>query len=134
MTSRNSNRNRRGRNNNKSGNTKTTNGGQGSGKSAGYQKRNEFKFQLHDTSRKGGYTFKKIFNAIILKIQTTFDGGRYIVKSLRGKAKEGPPVPARGQSQKTDQLERAIEQESLNRKYEAQLAYYFTTESQFENN
>ena len=138
MTSRNNNnRNRRGRNRNNQNsqnNNKSTSGNQGSGKSAGFQKKNEFKFQLHDTSRKGGYTYKKIFDAIVLKIQTTFDGGRFVVKSLRGKAKEGPILPTRGQSNKTDQLERAIEQESLNRKYEAQLSYYFTAESQFEDN
>ena len=138
MTSRNNNnRNRRGRNRNNQNsqnNNKSTSGNQGSGKSAGFQKRNEFKFQLHDTSRKGGYTYKKIFDAIVLKIQTSFDGGRFVVKSLRGKVKEGPVLPTRGQSNKTDQLERAIEQESLNRKYEAQLSYYFTAESQFEDN
>ena len=89
---------------------------------------------MHDTTRKGGYTYKKIFDAIILKIQTTFDGGRYIVKLLRSKIKDGPPQPIRGLSQKTDLLEKAVEQESLNRKYEAQLSYYFMAESQFEDN
>ena len=89
MTSRNNNRNSRGgnqKNQSSQSNNKSNNGNQGSGKSAGYQKKNEFKFQLHDTSRKGGYTYKKIFDAIVLKIQTTFDGGRYVIKSLRGKA------------------------------------------------
>ena len=135
MTSRNNSRNRRGRNrNNGSNNNKPTSGGQSSGKSAGYQKKTEFKFQLHDSSRKGGYTYKKIFDAIILKIQTTFEGGRYVVTSLRGKVKGGPPAPVRGISQKVDLTEKTIEQESLNRKYDAQCGYYFTSESQFEDN
>ena len=125
MTTRNNNRNRRGRNRNSNNNKPTSNGNQGSGKNPAYQKKAEFKFQMHDTTRKGGYTYKKIFDAIILKIQTTFDGGRYIVKLLRSKIKDGPPQPIRGLSQKTDLLEKAVEQESLNRKYEAQLSYYF---------
>ena len=128
MTSRNNNRNRWGRNRHSSNNKPTSNGNQGSGKNAGYQKKNEFKFQLHDATRKGGYTYKKIYDAIILKIQTTFDGRRYVVKSLRSKTKDGPPQPVRGLSQKTDLLEKVVEQESFNRKFEAQLSYYFTAE------
>ena len=68
MTSRNNNKNRRGRSRNTSNNKPRSNGNQGSGKNAGYQKKTEFKFQLHDTTRKGGYTYKKIYDTIILKI------------------------------------------------------------------
>ena len=45
----------------------------------------EFKFALHDSQRKGTYTCAKITEAIIIKIQKEFEGGRLIVNSLRGK-------------------------------------------------
>ena len=48
--------------------------------------------------------------------------------------KVGPAVPTRGTSQITDAALKAIEQETLNRKYEAQLVHYFSQEMDFEEN
>ena len=127
--------NRRGRNRYKGGvssGSKTTSQNNNSAKTI--PKKKEFWYQLHDGSRGNGYTFEKITQAIILKIQTTFTGGRYIVNSLRAQIKDGPAVPTRGTSVKTDAALKAIEQETLNRKYEAQLAHYFAQEMDFEDN
>ena len=79
--------NRRGQNRNNGGvsNTnKTTSQNSGGAKST-IPKEKEFRYHLHDGSRDNGYTFKKITQAIILKIQTTFNGGRYIVTLLRSR-------------------------------------------------
>ena len=65
-------------------------------------KKKEFWYQLHDGSRGNGYTFEKITQTIILKIQTTFTGGRYIVNSLRARAKIGPAIPTRGTRTESD--------------------------------
>ena len=73
--------------------TKTTSQNRSSG-TAAIAKKKEFRYQLHDSGSRGnGYTFEKITQAIILKIQTTFNGGRYIVTSLRSRVKQGPPMP-----------------------------------------
>ena len=111
--------------------TKTTS--QNRSSSTTVAKKKEFKFQLHD-GRGSGYTFKKITQSIILKIQTTFNGGRYIVTSLRSRVKAGPPMPTRGVSALVNADLKAVEQETLNRKFEAQLAHYFGQEVEFEDN
>ena len=51
-------------------NNKTTSRNGGNNGRKGYKnfRITEFKFQLHDPSRKGTYTFEKIFEAIVLKI------------------------------------------------------------------
>ena len=136
---------RRNRTRNASSGQKSTNQGGGSsnsskgkgnqgGKKNFQQKRAEFKFQLHDPTRKGGYTFEKIRDAIILKIQKEFQASRYIVSSLRNKVKQGPAMPDRTISTNADANLAAIEQETFNRRYEAQLAYHFQAEAKFENN
>ena len=49
----------------------------------------EFKFFGHDSGRKNGYTYEKIEEAIITKIQATFEGNTipFIVRSLRDRSK-----------------------------------------------
>ena len=66
---------------------------QGSGNSNRNKKYADFKFQPHDTLKKNGYTFEKIQEAAILKLQTTLVNGRHVVKSLRDRVKKGPPQP-----------------------------------------
>ena len=56
-----------------------------SGRSHYSSKGTDFKFQLHDSSNKKTYTFEKIREAIILKIQTTYQSGRYVVSLLRNR-------------------------------------------------
>ena len=114
-----------------SGNKKTSQSNSGA---KTIPKKKEFWYQLHDGSRGNGYTFEKITQTIISKIQTAFTGGQYIVNSLRAKAKIGPAIPTRGTSTIVDATLKAVEQETLNRKYEAQLAHYFGQEMEFEDN
>ena len=97
-------------------------------------KKKEFWYQLHNGSCGNGYTFEKIKQTIILKIQTTFTGSRYIVNSLRSRAKIGPDIPTRGTTTILDATLKSVEQETLNHKYEAQLAHYFGQEMEFEDN
>ena len=135
-------RRRRNRSNNankpKSGENSKNSGGSGSSsgnkRNSQQQKRTEFKFQLHDPSRKGGYTYERLHEAIVIKIQKEFTSGRHIVQSLRNKAKAGPAIPTRDVSTLTDADQKRIQQETYNRKYDAELNYYFTANAEFENN
>ena len=49
----------------------------------------EFKFFGHDSGRKNGYTYEKIEETIITKIQATFEGNTvpFVVRSLRDTSK-----------------------------------------------
>ena len=49
----------------------------------------EFKFQVNDGARKGGYAFGKIKEEIIQKIKTTFELSSMLVNSLRAGIKKG---------------------------------------------
>ena len=113
----------------KSGNT-----GKSNGKSRYNNKTTEFKFQLHVGGNNKSYTFEKIRDAVILKIQTDFQSARYVVTSLRKRTKQGPPTPTRETSSKSDADEKRIKQETMNRKYEAKLAHYFKQVKDFEDN
>ena len=84
----------------------------------------EFKFQLHDSLRKGSYTCKKLTEAIVTKIQKEFDGGRWLVKSIREKAKSGPPEPELQISNKVDNNEKARENQRFLRAYESKMTYH----------
>ena len=133
---------RRNRNNSNSGRTqnsqnqssKRNNNTTNSNGKARFNKVSEFKFQLQDSGNKKAYTFEKIKEAVILKIQTDFQAGRYVVSSLRSKVKSGPPTPTRETSSKANEDERRIEQETLNRKYEAKLVHFFKQEEDFQDN
>ena len=126
------------RNGNQSNNQKSNKSSQKSNGSNGRSRYNskgsEFRFQLQDSTNKKTYTFEKIRDAIILRIQTQFQSGRYIVTSLRDGVKKGPPMPTRETSNKADADEKRIEQETMNRKYEAKLIHYFRQNEDFEDN
>ena len=66
----------------------------------------DFKFQIHDSQRKGSFTTEKLTEAIVMKIQKEFAGGRWIAKSIRDKVKSGPPEPTLQISTKTDTVEK----------------------------
>ena len=80
-------RNQKGGKENKpnSQNTKKTQSGGSSRKPF----KREFKFFGHDSGRKNGYTYENIEEAIITKIQATFEGNTvpYVARSLRDKTK-----------------------------------------------
>ena len=96
-------------NNGQQNGNKSGSSGKSSKNSRYWNKSNEFKFQLHDGGSKKAYTFEKLKKAVILKIQTDFQAARYVVSSLRNKKKDGPPVPVRETSNKTNPDEKAIE-------------------------
>ena len=48
--------------------------------------------------------------------------------------KQGPPTPTRDTSNLTDADAKAIEQETMNRKYEAKLSHYFKQQEDLEDN
>ena len=77
---------------------------------------------------------EKITQAVILKIQTTFQGGKYVLNSLRVRRKLGPATPTRGTSVITDEALKAIEPKTVNIKYKAQLVHYFRQDMDFEDN
>ena len=94
----------------------------------------EFKFQLHDPQRRGTYTYDRILEAIILKIQKEFDSSRHIVNSLRSRKKSGPQEPTVWISNKVDQNERVVEQASFNRAFDISCARYHDQNEKFEEN
>ena len=93
----------------------------------------EFKFALHDAQGKGQYTCAKITEAIIVKIQKEFNGGRLIANSLRSKVKTGPTMPVLKQSSKTDPDEKNRENRSFECQFDAQMNNHFKIEERFEN-
>ena len=96
-------------------------------------KRSEFKFQLQDATRKGQYTCEKLTEAIVLKVQKEFEGGRYIASSLRNRVKKGPDLPTLQHSAKTNQAEKDREQKEFQSRYEAQMNHYCIANEKFEN-
>ena len=87
----NKNRNRRRFTQKKKGNSNksTTNGTTNNGKNSNSPKIREFKFYLHDSvQRKQSESYAKIKEAIITKIQKTFDDSVDLVTSLENKAKK----------------------------------------------
>ena len=72
-----------------SSNKNTQNGGQSNNKNNNPPKARELKFYLHDSvGRKQSESFGKIREAILIKIQKTFDSPVDLVSSLKSKAKK----------------------------------------------
>ena len=111
--------------------------GQGSGSTNRNKKYSEFKFQPHDALKKNGYTFEKIQEAAILKLQTTLVNGRYVVKSLRDRVKKGPPEPVLQTSTKgaddSDPL-RIKEQKQFDMNHSSKFDYWCQQNNEFEEN
>ena len=99
--------------------TNTQKSTRGGGRRTFNNKRSEFKFQLQDATRKGQYTCEKLTEAIILKVQKEFEGGRYIASSLRNRVKEGPQMPTLQHSAQADQAAKDREQREFQSRYEA---------------
>ena len=87
----NKNRNRRRFTQKRKGNSNTskTNGTINNGKNNNLPKNREFKFYMHDSvQRRQSESFGKIKEAIITKIQKTFDDSVDLVSSLENKVKK----------------------------------------------
>ena len=101
--------------------------GQGSGSTNRSKKYSEFRFQPHDTLKKNGYTFEKIQEAAILKLQTNLVNGRHVVKSLRDRVKKGPPEPVLQTSTKgadDNDPERIKEQKQFDMNHSSKFDYW----------
>ena len=108
--------------------------GQGTGANKN-KKYAEFKFQPHDTAKKNGYTFDKIKEAAILKLQTALENGCYVVKSLRDRVKKGPDTPTLQTStagRDANDPARVREQSQFNMKYRSQDDFWCKKNEEFE--
>ena len=79
-------------------------------------KQREYKFHMHDAqARKFSESFGKIENAILLKIQESFEDSEYIIESLKKKSKKVIEKPdyKKYRSSVVDPAEAAAENESL---------------------
>ena len=80
-------------------NNSKTNGTINSGKNNNLPKIREFKFYMHDSvQRKQSESFGKIKEAIITKIQKTFDDSVDLVTSLESKTKKVYSEPEAGEA------------------------------------
>ena len=75
----------------------------------------EYKFHMHDAqARRSSESYEKIKNAIILKIQESFEDSKYVVESLKKKTKKviAAPDHKNYRSTLTDPEEKAAENEA----------------------
>ena len=108
--------------------------GQTTTASRNQKKYSEFKFQPHDNAKKNGYTFEKMQEAAILKLQTSLENGRYVVKSLRDRFKKGPDTPTPQTSTAgadANSPERVREQSQFNMKYHSQFDFWCKKNEEF---
>ena len=96
----------------------------------------EFKFFGHDSGRKNGYTYEKIEEAIITKIQATFEGNTvpFIVRSLRDRTKHLFAEPQLVVSEATDVGGvREREQRKNDKKYDKQYDTWIENNAEFDS-
>ena len=98
-------------------------------------KTKEYTFYLHDSqSRKHAESFSKIREAIILKVQRTFNAPKEVTKCLRNKTipqfNEPNPDSVAGI---TDELS-ALCRERANLKYKEEFRWYMRKKGEFEDN
>ena len=97
-------------------NNKPKGNGSENGSNQKVQAKRKYKFHMHDAqARKSSESYEKIKNAIILKIQESFEDSEYVVESLKKKSKEVIEKPdyKKYKSSLTDPDEKAAEDESL---------------------
>ena len=94
----------------------------------------EFKFFGHDSGRKNGYTYEKIEESIITKIQDTFEGNTvpYVVRCLRDKTKHAFPEPELVISTSTDADVKEREQQK-SEKYDKQYDQWVENNAEFDS-
>ena len=93
----------------------------------------ELKFFGHEHNKKNGYTYEKIEEAIIMKIQSTFEGNTvpYIISSLRNKAKHVFSEPELRVSELSEPVAKAREQLKYDKRYDKQYDYWMENEAAF---
>ena len=95
------------------------------GQSDGKSKIKEYKFHMYDSAqRKTSESFGKIKEAIILKINKTFDTPLEIVESIRTGVKTVPTEPTLDRSTAADPLVKAAEDALNLEKWKIEFSYY----------
>ena len=92
---------------------------------------------MHDAqARKFSESFEKIKNAILLKIQESFEDSEYIIESLKKKSKKVIEKPdyKKYTSSLTDADEKAAENESLRAAWKIDFQMFRDEERRFKNN
>ena len=117
----------------KENNANTRNTQSGSTSSKPFKK--EFKFFGHDSGRKNGYTYEKIEEAIITKIQATFEGNTvpFIVRSLRDRSKHEFEEPQLVVSEATEPILKEREQRKNDKKYDKQYDQWIENNAEFDS-
>ena len=93
----------------------------------------EMKFYMHDSAqRKNSESFGKIKEAIILKIQTTFESPVDIVKSLRDGTKKAFTKPTMSKSTNADPNDKAAEDEQFREEWKIDYQIFCKEETRFE--
>ena len=102
-------------------------------KSSKWYTKREFKFFVAYSGIKNEYTFEKIEEAIILKIQTTFEGVTVpqVITSLRKQAKHVFAEPHLVVSTETDPTKLAAEEKRNAVRYNKQYDRWETNEAEF---
>ena len=95
----------------------------------------EYKFHMHDSNaRKTSQSYSKIKEAIILKIQKTFDSPRDVASSLATGVKKVYDRPTRKKSTLTDPEEKAVENETFRGKWNIDFQLFREKEEKFNDN
>ena len=91
------------------------------------------KFYMHDSAqRKSSESFGKIKEAIILKIQSTFESPVDIVKLLRDGVKRAFNKPTLSKSTNTDPADKALEDVQFKEEWKIDYSIFCKEESRFE--
>ena len=129
----------RGRRGNRKQNSNASNSSSNSSSSttnsSSKSKTKEYKFHMHDSNeRRSAESFGKIKEAIVLKIQKTFDSPRDIVKTLRDKRKIviAEPNPADPTGNTDQERERSYQQNI--RKWQEDYRWWQNKREQYDDN
>ena len=103
------------------------------GQNDGKTKIKEYKFHMHDSAqRKTSESFGKIRDAIILKINKTFDAPLEVVESIRTGAKVTPSEPTLVRSTAGDPIVKAAEDTINLEKWKIEFSFYHTRKDKLE--
>ena len=112
---------------------KTKSSDSSNGQNDGKAKIKEYKFHMHDSAqRKTSESFGKIRDAIILKINKTFDAPLEVVESIRTGAKIIPNEPTLVSSTAADPLVKQAEDALNLEKWKIEFSFYYTRKDKLE--
>ena len=112
---------------------KTKSSDSSNGQNDGKAKIKEYKFHMHDSAqRKTSESFGKIRDAIILKINKTFDAPLEVVESIRTGAKIIPNEPTLVSLTAADPLVKQAEDALNLEKWKIEFSFYYTRKDKLE--